>query len=105
VKRVEQYTQTYPDQKLLMHTPGLVPRFLEDEGRTVDAIQKLFVMINEKRSQVSYCLLVNMMLDSSFFVYEYCANYQQKSMELIFDGLCSVWTSTQSFDGSAIDSG
>jgi len=57
VKRVEQYTQTYPDQKLLAHTPGLVTRFLEDEGRNtslkdwqfiqaVDAIQKLFIMIN-----------------------------------------------------------
>jgi len=54
---VGQYTQAYPDQKLLTHTPELVTRFLEDEGRntqlkdwqfmqTVDAIQKLFMMIN-----------------------------------------------------------
>jgi len=57
VKRVVQYTQTYPDQKLLAHTLKLVTRFLEDESRntklkdwpliqTADAIQKLFVMIN-----------------------------------------------------------
>jgi len=48
---------TYPDQELLTHTPGPAPRFLEDEGRNtslkdwqfiqiVDAIQKLFIMIN-----------------------------------------------------------
>jgi len=59
VKRVEQYTQAYPDQELLMHTPELALQFVEDEGRTaslkdwqfiqtVDAIQKLFVMINEE---------------------------------------------------------
>jgi len=29
VKRVVQYTQIYPDQKLLAHTPVLVTRFLE----------------------------------------------------------------------------
>ncbi len=59
IKRVKQYTQAYPDQKLLAHTPELVTRFLDDEGRntkqkdwqfmqteTVDAIQKLFIMIN-----------------------------------------------------------
>ncbi len=33
IKRVKQYTQAYPDQKLLTHTPELVTRFLEDEGR------------------------------------------------------------------------
>ena len=33
IKRVKRYTQAYPDQKLLTHTPELVTRFLEDEGR------------------------------------------------------------------------
>jgi len=33
VKRVEQYLQAYPDQKMLTHAPGLVLRFLKDEGR------------------------------------------------------------------------
>ncbi len=55
VKRIEQYIQAHPDQKLLTHTPRTVTRFLENEGRntqlkdwqfiqTVDAIQKLFII-------------------------------------------------------------
>lgn len=57
VKRVEQYLHAYPDQKLTTHTPELITQFLEGEGRntalkdwqfvqTIDAIQKLFTMIN-----------------------------------------------------------
>ena len=56
VKWAEQYTQTHSGQKLLTHTPKTVARFLGNEGRntglkdwrfiqTVDAIQKLFIMI------------------------------------------------------------
>ena len=54
---------TYPDQKLLTHAPGLVPRFLEHKGRntrlknwqfiqTIDAIQKLFILINVLCGQI-----------------------------------------------------
>ncbi len=47
VKRVEQYTRTYSDQKLLTHAPELVTRFLENEGRdTMDSMD---------RGQFSHC--------------------------------------------------
>ncbi len=56
VKRVEQYIQVYPNQKLATHTPALIAQFVEGEGRNItlkewqfiqiiNAIQKLFTML------------------------------------------------------------
>ncbi len=35
VKRVEQYTQVHPDQKLITHAPETVTRFLETWGQVL----------------------------------------------------------------------